>query len=223
MTYIKINFNNFYDNYYGHSVKDLTILKKHLDTLNKKRFVYLVGDSSLDNKHWFDDTAVATNGYESIISNGQSKCDIAHHMNDVIANSTFSILKQNKYTVINCAVEESTIGMRNAGLLDQDKFARENMTKDDVVIVSLGGNDVALSPTANTIFNMVKLQYMNSEESIKNNFPNCWGADYFINLFKDQLTNYLTNLTFKTKPKKIIVCCIYYPDENQTGGWQIEL
>lgn len=208
----------FYSNYYGHMLPHLAKLKAGLDAKNKN-YIYLVGDSSLDNKHWlnYHDTAPAVNGYETILDDKTSKCDIAYHLNKILEND-----KKNNYIAINCAVEESTIGARENNLLDQDKFVRDNVTSNDIIIASLGGNDIALSPSTSTIYNMIRLQYMNSEDSIKNNFLNCWGADHFINLFKDQLQKYLNNLTFKTKPKKVIVCCIYYPQEhieNTTGGW----
>jgi hypothetical protein len=44
---------SFYNNYHGHKVKDLQKLYKHLKNINPdKHFIYLAGDSSLDNKYW---------------------------------------------------------------------------------------------------------------------------------------------------------------------------
>ena len=42
---------------------------------------------------------------------------------------------------------------------------------------------------------------------------------YFIELFKDRIQEYIERIVIKTKPKKIIICTIYYPDLNVTGGW----
>ena len=44
---------SFYNNYHGHNIKDLKTLYNHLKTINSnKNFIYLAGDSSLDNKYW---------------------------------------------------------------------------------------------------------------------------------------------------------------------------
>jgi hypothetical protein len=37
----------------------------------------------------------------------------------------------------------------------QDAFIRDHITRDDVLIVSVGGNDIALSPTLRTAVNML--------------------------------------------------------------------
>jgi hypothetical protein len=58
---------------------------------------------------------------------------------------------------VNCAVEESTIGGRRQELLPQDKFVRDHVKPDDIVIISLGGNDIALRPTCCTALNMMSL------------------------------------------------------------------
>ncbi len=209
----------FYSNYYGHTIKDLNVLKKHLASTKKKGTIFLVGDSSLDNKHWlnFNDYAPACNGYETILSPPTSKCDIAYHLNKIISSSDVEELKD--MTVINCAIEESTIGERATNLLPQDQFVRENLSNDDIIICSIGGNDIALKPSISTIWNMLNLQYFNSLETIKNNPSACWGSSHFLNMFKNQIRDYLVRLIGPRSPKKIIVCCIYYPDENISGSW----
>jgi hypothetical protein len=42
---------------------------------------------------------------------------------------------------------------------------------------------------------------------------------YFISLFKDGIKNYIKKLTKYNKPKKVIICMIYYLDEHLTGSW----
>ena len=54
-------------------------------------------------------------------------------------------------------IEESTVGNRSAGLLIHDAFVRDHITEQDYLVVSMGGNDVALRPTAGTIVSMLAL------------------------------------------------------------------
>ena len=59
---------------------------------------------------------------------------------------------------LNTAVEESTLGGRWCGrLLHQDHFIKEHVTPNDTVVVSVGGNDIALRPNCCTILNMLVL------------------------------------------------------------------
>jgi len=52
--YKKINAVDFYAEYHGHTLSDLhRLYTQLLLTTGKRRFIYLMGDSSLDNKHWF--------------------------------------------------------------------------------------------------------------------------------------------------------------------------
>ena len=44
------------------------------------------------------------------------------------------------------------------------------------------------------------------------------GFGYFIDLFKNQVENYVLRLVGKRRPRKILVSMIYYPDVNG-GGW----
>ena len=79
-----INSNSFYREYHGHKVNHLeklhTLLTKQND---KKSFIYLAGDSSLDNKFWLHDEkdVPAVNGYEKILSPPFMKPDISYHLN----------------------------------------------------------------------------------------------------------------------------------------------
>ena len=47
--------------------------------------------------------------------------------------------------------------------------------------------------------------------------PPCLG--YLRHLFGTRVQKYIEALTSKTKPKKILVCIIYYPDENNVPSW----
>ena len=38
-------------------------------------------------------------------------------------------------------------------------------------------------------------------------------------MFKNRVGNYVRRLVSETKPKKVVICMIYYLDEVATGGW----
>lgn len=54
-------------------------------------------------------------------------------------------------------MEATTVNERAYGLRPQDKFLRDNISSNDVLIVSIGGNDVAMKPTPCTIAAMAGL------------------------------------------------------------------
>ena len=55
-----------------------------------------------------------------------------------------------------------------------------NITLDDILIVSIGGNDIALSPTITTIFHMFLMMYLNTIETIQKGPDVAWGMYYFV-------------------------------------------
>lgn len=38
-------------------------------------------------------------------------------------------------------------------------------------------------------------------------------------MYESRLRSYIERLTSRTKPKRVLVCMIYYPDEKMTGSW----
>jgi len=139
-------------------------------------------------------------------------------------------------------VEATTLNQRARGLLPQDAFIRDNIGANDVLVVSVGGNDVALAPTPCTLAAMGGLvccvpMWMIEEggtccEVPVNDFccgcgpsllsclcavPPCLG--YFRHLFGTRVKKYVEAITKKTRPKKVLVCMIYYPDESPTPSW----
>ena len=70
-----------------------------------------------------------------------------------------------------------------------------------------------------TIYSMMKLMYMNSEEDLRTKGNDCWGMPYFQNMFSSDIESYIDQLTAKVKPLAVVVCCIYFPDEAKTGSW----
>lgn len=211
-----INSINFYGEYHGHKISHLTILLNELKKQDPNRnFAYLAGDSSLDNKYWLlnDEEENAVNGYQHILKPPVMKPDIAYHMNKLFESNN------SNYCAINTSVEESTIALRYNELLPQDKFIQQNITNNDILIVSLGGNDIALRPSLKTIWNMSLMMYMNSISTIKKGPDYAWGMNHFINLFKNDVEKYILKTIGDKRPKKIIINTIYYPDEKSTGGW----
>lgn len=196
---------SYYANYHGHQLNHL----KEVLRILKSRYasiVYLAGDSSMDNKAWINhDKADPCPQYESIVD--QSVQDVCHWTN-------FELAKKNNFTCcINCAIEESALGERDDGLLQQDKFIRDNITKNDVLVISVGGNDIALKPTKTIMFNMASIVLL--PLFMINYNPSYY---YFVNLFHRQIESYIKNLTSKEKPKQIILAGIYFPC-TKGKGW----
>jgi hypothetical protein len=146
---------------------------------------------------------------------------------------------------INSAVEESKIESRaRFQLLPQDRWIQDNITEDDILVVSVGGNDIALAPQLPcTVINMGALNYCSLDVCLENacgcalpcddylygcttgclsnfcTFP-CWGYGYFLHLFGTRVQAYVDHLTSKRRPKAILICMIYYPDEKiNTSSW----
>eukprot|EP00041_Stephanoeca_diplocostata_P027741 m.770112 g.770112 ORF g.770112 m.770112 type:complete len:186 (-) comp23238_c3_seq18:95-652(-) len=121
---------------------------------------YLAGDSSLDNKYWIlQRTAPAVNGFEEILQPPVAVPDVAHHLNAILADSLQGSSKQTT-GALNTAVEATTLGSRvgKCGKLwPSDIFIRDHITENDVLVVSVGGNDIALSPSCSTICNILGL------------------------------------------------------------------
>mmetsp|Transcript_17372 Transcript_17372/g.42514 ORF Transcript_17372/g.42514 Transcript_17372/m.42514 type:complete len:102 (+) Transcript_17372:258-563(+) len=76
-----------------------------------------------------------------------------------------SVGPKKKYGAINTAVEATTLNSRTFRLGPQDEFLRDNIEQDDVLIVSVGGNDIALAPTPCTIMSLLCLPHMCMEYS----------------------------------------------------------
>jgi hypothetical protein len=232
----------FYQEYYGHPINQLEKLHDFI-RCNKNvnnSIIWLVGDSSLDNKYWFNQSTKALNGYEKILDKPSSKKDIAYWLNSEIIKNDW----KDNMTAINCAVEESSIGSRSCGrLLEHDKFVRNHIQEQDFLVVSVGGNDIALKPSICTIINTLLLLKCSTDNCIKNyscgcsipcddycygSGPSCLsnllafplGYGYFLHLFGQRIQSFIKNmLSGMVKPKKILICMIYYIDEKEGNGW----
>jgi hypothetical protein len=205
VTKVMISPTAFYDEYYGHDIGLLEslhgLLRQHHG--GKKKFVWLIGDSSLDNKYWLRDRSAACNGYEKILSRPHSIQDVCFWVNKCAVDRNLP------YCCINGAVEESTLEQRNSILNSHDRFVRDSMIDGDVLVCSVGGNDIALKPTPSTIWNMLLVVKFASVEKIADG--TAWGMSYLIGMFRDKIQNYLERVVGSTKCSKVLVCMIYYP------------
>jgi len=201
----------FYETYHGHEVDHLRCILSGLKMRGKKHFVYLAGDSSLDSKYWLRSEARkdAVNGYEAILDPPECVPDVCYWLNYLLA------IRPNRDTAaVMTAVEATTLDERLCrGLFPQDVFIRDHIQSGDTLVVSVGGNDIALAPTLMTTLHLASLLLLPAW-SIKYN-PS---FQYFVHLFRDKVQEYIRQLTSKHRPRTILVCMIYFPctvvDEN---------
>ncbi len=208
----------FYASYKGHPLADLEVLHRHFRGIGR-RIVWLVGDSSLDNKHWLftDDkfvndltnpayTAAAVNGYQDVLLPPRSVKDVCYAMN--------TLLDGTEYVCINAAVEEACLAdSPNA----HDTFVAQHMGADDVLICSIGCNDIALKPSASTLAALAVGNYLVPRSLVD------WAARWaplnpLYDLFYTQTKAYVERF----RAAHVLVCTIYFPCE--TGrGWANQL
>lgn len=218
----------FYEEYHGHRTSHLQIVINRFGAMEERpRLIYLAGDSSLDNKHWFFSgfppknqqmfsstfTEGAVNGYESILNPPRMVMDVSYWLNRLASER----LGPRKVCTINTSIEESTVSDRKEGLRPQDEIIRENISERDMLIISVGGNDVALKPTIATIINMAMLT-RSPEWLIRAGWAP--GMSYFVGLFGTSVEEFVRKLTAgPNKPAKVVVCMLYYLDEKPGGSW----
>eukprot|EP00934_Nitzschia_sp_Nitz4_P000032 Nitzschia sp. Nitz4//scaffold19_size178191//131487//132628//NITZ4_002000-RA/size178191-augustus-gene-0.73-mRNA-1//1//CDS//3329540750//32//frame0 len=237
----KVSASKFYRQYHGHPIQ---LLESIYPTLRNScdSLIWTAGDSSLDNKYWFNDFRPSVGAYSRVLSPPQSNADVTYWLNFMESRRRSSSEQSApRRAAINTAVEASTLNSRTFRLLPQDKFLRDNISSEDILIVSVGGNDVAMAPLPCTILSVLSLVMMPtrclenayvcttapcddyccgcgpSTLSCACSCPPCLG--YMIHLFGTRTQRYVERLTAKTKPKKILVCMIYYPDEAVTQSW----
>mmetsp|Transcript_26517 Transcript_26517/g.39370 ORF Transcript_26517/g.39370 Transcript_26517/m.39370 type:complete len:309 (-) Transcript_26517:2151-3077(-) len=199
---------DFYGEYHGHQVSHLSTLFNALH--DSRRVIWFAGDSSLDNKYWLPERVEPTNGYERVLRPAISRPDVCYHLNTLVDRSTVAI---------NTAVEASLLRQRSESkLLPQDEFLRDHIKKEDVLVVSVGGNDIALLPSSSTAENLpLAVEELNSSDC--DTLSKGPGMSYFIELCGEQVKLYVEQLVSNHKPALVIVCMIYYPDETATGSW----
>ena len=241
----KINSIDFYNNFSGHLIEHLTKIidgKSFIDRLrsyngqNKERSViFLAGDSSLDNKYWpLNDpneqklcNKPPINGYEDVLEGNNCIPDVAYQINQALIDNRLN----DEYVCINTSIEATTLYQRFTGtnysgdimLLPQDKFIYDNIKPDDILIVSIGGNDIALDPLPDVKlnFNSFISKSIRDQKSLSQ-MPQY--ISYFKNIFKDKVEQYIEKLCSKNLtpnkgllPSLIIPCMVYFPSLTQNG------
>jgi len=209
-----ISSSSFYEEYRGHPVHDLQRYAKFLrERAGNRPLVWLCGDSTLDNKYWVQGCSLRDleSEYASILGPPLARPDVAYHL---------GVAARDRALVVNCGIEESTLAQRLGGSLpEHDKIVRDNLMEGDVVVVSVGGNDVAHSPTLRTAISALTLVRLNRLETLQNDFGTAWGRRHMVRLFGEKTQLYIEKLVSLRKPRLVVVCMLYYPDENQTGSW----
>jgi hypothetical protein len=207
-----VNSSEFYGQYHGHDPKLLGVVLEELSAQHPS-VVYLAGDSSLDNKDWFSDAHEALNGYETVLAPPRMRADVAYWMNqEMVQRGPASMF------CLNAAVEESTLQQRQGGtLLEQDHFIRDHISENDYLVVSVGGNDVVLRPERATISNLQTL--LSASDVAASRAGTAVGMSHFLSMFGDRVQAYIETLLGQRKPRKVLVCMYYFPDEQQNGSW----
>lgn len=200
---------HYYQEYHGHKIEHLEHMADHLP--GDRGTVFLVGDSTLDNKYWIHELVPACNGYEKLLQPAKSIPDVAYCINKVCKDRGLPLC------CINAAIEESTIGLRQGGvLLPHDSFVQRRIKEGDVLLVSCGGNDIALRPTAWTVISMVTLLLL-PRWAIEHNLAP--GLGHFVRLFKDSTEAYIRKIIRGRRPVCVVVCMLYYLDMRPGGSW----
>mmetsp|Transcript_23499 Transcript_23499/g.59475 ORF Transcript_23499/g.59475 Transcript_23499/m.59475 type:complete len:401 (+) Transcript_23499:109-1311(+) len=240
----------FYANYHGHELAHLQQLRRALrENAGKRRLIYLLGDSTMDNKHWLYRTSdkysssalhrcpTACNGYERVLSPPQKSIpDVAYWVNKAISmdssaevadsgstNTAEVVSGVEGYCCINAAVEESTLGERWWGLKGHDRFVADSFEEEDVLVFSCGGNDIALCPSFLTVVNILSALVCATHgigtDPASGYAP---GLAHFVNLFGQKTQDFILKVLDgrETRPRLIVVCMLYFLDENaEAPSW----
>eukprot|EP00049_Salpingoeca_infusionum_P023771 m.13804 g.13804 ORF g.13804 m.13804 type:complete len:319 (+) comp6030_c1_seq1:152-1108(+) len=207
----------YYKSYYGHSRSHLEIAHDELRKRNKS-IAFFVGDSTLDNKHWLFNpargkvlqmasplcTAAALPQYGNLFgADGRMVKDVAYWTTRSLGQFDVSA------AALNCAVEESTIGERETELFEQDYAMEELLTDQDYLVVSMGGNDVALKPSVRTIKDVLFITRCRKEGWF--GFIHRRGISCLTRRFSSGIVSYLRRVLSTKKPKGLVICALYYP------------
>ncbi|KAK4890456.1 hypothetical protein LTR27_010863 [Elasticomyces elasticus] len=212
----KIHALPFYSEWAGHPIDDLRSIHSIIQAEHpEKPIVYLAGDSSLDNKAWVPSTGPGGEPlpvpvpdiYSVFLRTPKPKPDLTFWLNHFLGD---------KATALNTAVEASLLRQRDNALLPHDEFIRDHIGPRDVLIVSVGANDIALSPNTSTMRHMMQLAWLTPLSSIESGAAS--SLKYFKGMFGDQTKAYISRLVAKQKPLAVIVCMIYYPLEASAGA-----
>lgn len=197
----------YYSEYYGHPINDLDYLVNNL--FKNKSKIYIIGDSTMDNKHWLKSKSCeSVNGYEKVLKSMVP--DINFYINYYL--NQFEI----PYVSINAAVEESCI-IEKSKLNDHDKFVSKNIKDEDILIVSIGGNDVGTKLDTSMMINLVTSLFMYDPETIEKNPQKI--IPEILKRFQINLKKYIKDIIGQVKPKLIIICGFFFPCFHEQDSW----
>ena len=202
----------FYGTYRGH---DIDYLKRLCDQARRETMpvTWLAGDSSLDNKHWvkYCSRPIPHQLYPvAEATTARTKGDVAYWMNDGDADRV----------TINAAIEGTTLADRDKHLLPQDNFVRQSIQECDSLIVSVGCNDIAHKPTWLTIAAVASLM-LTPKWMLRRGYG--IGFPHLRRIFKTKVERFVQALVERNKPERVLICMIYFPDENAAiGSWANE-
>ncbi|KAK3115804.1 hypothetical protein LTR53_004481 [Teratosphaeriaceae sp. CCFEE 6253] len=183
----------FYNQWAGHPLSDLATVHASIRASRPETpIVYLAGDSSLDNKAWVPSggpggeplLVPVPHVYDLFLVPPKPKPDVAfwlHHFLD------------SRATAVNTAVEASLLRDRDGQLLPNDRFIRDHIRAQDILVVSLTPRRSIERGTASSL-------------------------SYFKCMFGGQTKSYISRMIEKQKPSAVIVCMIYYPLESSAGA-----
>jgi hypothetical protein len=204
-----IHADSYHGTYHGVTDSHLSILHDALRERAGDGIIFLAGDSSLDNKYWLasEDRARAPRGYRDVLRPARMARDVNYWLN-------YECEKQGRnMTALMTAVEESSLRDRDypqgRAPLRQDRFIRDHLTADDVLVVSVGGNDIALTPSVRTIVAMAGIAYVWPQFMVAQGIAP--GMAHLRHLFKTQIEAYVAYLVGTTRPRAVVVCMIYHP------------
>lgn len=205
----------FYAGSCGHRVSHLRLIFEGLQNAknqskpNVKKYhrltIWLVGDSTLDNKLMVDPFMLrpALNDFDLVLRPPISTPDVEYFLNALIVESDRDMF------ALNCAVGTSNLAQRKGlSLLPQDKFVRDHIHAEDVLVVSISGHDAALEKSWLALVAIL----FTSREKIANRPLDSRPIQTLVTQFGSKLRAYIEKLVSKTKPSLLVVCMIYFSE-----------
>lgn len=204
----------FYDPYYGHPLKILNFLKQEFEE-KQFNFIYFLGDSTLDNKHW-----VRNKPQKSL---PLFEKNLEYMLPDISFFMNKKLYENNeKYICLNFAVEENHLKNRNNStnnnlipLNGWEDYVSSNLTENDILIVSIGGNDLALKLNIPIILNLCLSLFLSDDLLRKNPYL----IYYILDIYKNYLKQFLLDIIKYKKPKMIVLCGVYFPCIDYQDSW----
>lgn len=204
---------DYYTNYYGHPIQDLDNLVDHCYGMNK---VYLVGDSTLDNKKWVSTLrAPPVNGYQGLVE--EMVPDVNYFFNYYLEGYNLPYISLNFAIEEDCIHDKMSNGSVRSKLNSKESMVKNSLTHKDILIISIGGNDLSLKSNFELKLKLFEVFMKTTPEVIRKDIEII--LPQLVQLFKVEYKNYIEELVSKTKPKMIFLCAPYYPCKIKQESW----